>query len=160
MVTVLGIELALALVLLGLVLIGLEALMPGAHFIVLGVALVAAGVVGLVVPALGSPLALAGLVLLFGSIALVAYQRIDLYGGKGQAQTSDSGSLRGRTGYVTAEVTRTEGEVKLENGGFDPNYKARSRGGTIVEGERIVVVDPGGGNVLTVEPLDGSQEAA
>lgn len=153
MVAVLGIELALAIVLVGLVLIGLEALMPGAHFIVIGVALVAAGGVGLVVPALGSPLALAGLILLFGSIALIVYQRIDLYGGKGQAQTSDYRSLVGREGYVTERVTRKRGEIKLENGGFDPHYKCRTKGDEIPVGARAVVVDPGGGNVLTVQPV-------
>lgn len=153
MVTVLGIELALVIVLFGLVLIGLEALAPGANFIVIGVALVAAGAVGLAFPPLGSPLALAGLILLFGSIALIIYQELDIYGGKGQAQTKDSSSLVGRTGYVTQRIDQTSGEIKLENGGFDPHYKARTKTGAIEVGERAVVVDPGGGNVVTVEPI-------
>lgn len=153
MVTVLGIDLALAVVLVGLVLIGLEALAPGAHFIVLGVALVAAGLVGLAFEPLNSPLALAGLVLVFGSITLVVYQELDLYGGKGQAQTKDSASLLGRTGYVTKRVTTRSGEIKLENGGFNPHYQARTQSGEIEVGERAVVIDPGGGNVVTVERL-------
>ncbi len=153
MVTVLGIELALLIVILGLVLIGLEAIAPGANFIVIGVALAAAGAVGLAFPALGSPLALAGLILLFGSIALIIYQELDIYGGKGQAQTKDSRSLVGRTGYITERVTQTSGEIKLENGGFDPHYKARTKTGEIAVGKRAVVVDPGGGNVVTVEPF-------
>ncbi len=151
MVTVLGLELALMVLLAGLVVMGLEALAPGAHFIVLGIALTGAGAIGLAIPALGSPLALAGLTLLFGSIALVVYREVDIYGGKGRAQTSDHESLVGREGYVTERVTQTQGEVKLENGGFDPHYRCRTPTGSIPEGTRVVVTDPGGGNLVTVE---------
>lgn len=154
MVTLFGLELALVVVLVGLLLVALEAIVPGANFIVIGVALVAAGAVGLAIPALGSPLALAGLILLFGSIALIVYQEVDLYGGKGTQQTSDSRSLEGRTGFITKRVTETGGEIKLDSGGFDPHYRCRSTSGEISEGVRAIVVDPGGGNVLTVEPLE------
>lgn len=158
MVTVLGLELALVVLIVGLFLIGLEAIAPGANFIVLGVAMFAAGAVGLAVPALGTPLALAGLTLIFGAITLWLYQELDLYGGKGRDQTSDSRSLMGRRGYVTKRVTQTSGEIKLEGGGFNPNYKCRTPEGEIPEGDRAVVVDPGGGNVLTVEPVDDESE--
>lgn len=149
-----GVSLPMFIVILGLLLVALEAIVPGANFIVIGIALVAAGAVGLAIPALASPLALAGLVLLFGSVALLVYQELDIYGGKGQAQTSDSASLLGREGYVTERVTDTAGEIKLDSGGFDPHYKCRTEGDPIAEGERAVVVDPGGGNVLTVERAD------
>lgn len=152
-----GIELALFIVILGLLLVALEAVVPGANFIVIGVAMIGAGAVGMAIPALGSPLAQAGLVLLFGSIALLIYQELDFYGGKGQAQTSDSDSLLGRTGYVTKRVTDTEGEIKLDSGGFDPHYKCRTRGDPIPAGTRAVVIDPGGGNVLTVEAVDETE---
>ncbi|MFP4590012.1 MAG: NfeD family protein [Halobacteriales archaeon] len=158
MVTVLGLELALVVLLGGLLLIGLEALAPGAHFIVLGVALTGAGAIGLAVPALGSPLALAGLTLLFGSIALVVYREVDIYGGKGREQTSDHRSLLGREGFVTQRVTRSQGEVKLDSGGFDPHYRSRTPAGEIPVGTRVVVVDPGGGNLLTVEPVEETAE--
>lgn len=148
-----GIDLALFIVILGLLLVALEAIVPGANFIVIGVALVAAGAIGLAFPVLGSPLAQAGLILLFGSIVLLVYQELDFYGGKGQAQTSDSASLLGREGFVTKEVTATGGEIKLDAGGFDPHFKCRTAGEAIPEGERAVVIDPGGGNVLTVEPV-------
>lgn len=154
-----GIDLAMFVVILGLLLVALEAIAPGANFIIIGIALVAAGAVGMAIPALASPLALAGLVLLFGSIALLVYRELDLYGGKGQAQTSDSSSLLGRTGYVTARVTDTEGEIKLDSGGFDPHYRCRTTGEPIPEGTRAVVVDPGGGNVLTVEPVESDETA-
>lgn len=153
-----GIELAMFIVIFGLLLVALEAIAPGANFIVIGVALVVAGTIGLTVPALGSPLAQAGLILLFGSITLLAYRELDIYGGKGQAQTSDSGSLLGREGFVTERVTEKSGEIKLDTGGFDPHYMCRTRGDPIPEGDRAVVVDPGGGNVLMVEPIDRIDE--
>ncbi|WP_339104586.1 NfeD family protein [Haloterrigena salinisoli] len=143
----------LALLIAGLVLMGLEALSPGAHLIVIGVALVGAGLIGVLVPVALSPIILAALTLVIGVGAAYVYREFDFYGGKGTAQTSDSSSLSGATGYVTETVTAREGQVKLEEGGFSPYYSARSTGGTIEEGEEVIVLDPGGGNVLTVEAL-------
>ncbi|WP_336022227.1 NfeD family protein [Halobellus salinisoli] len=145
--------LPLLLVAAGLGLSVLEALAPGAHFVVLGVALLAAGLVGLILGPLASPVVLGVLVLVFGAIALYGYREFDFYGGKGAGQTSDSTSLRGRTGRVTERVTPTAGEVKLDDGGFNPLYAARSVDGEIDVGTEIVVIDPGGGNVVTVESL-------
>ncbi|MFA1610535.1 NfeD family protein [Halobellus rubicundus] len=145
--------LPLLLVAAGLGVSFLEAFAPGAHFIVLGIALLAAGLVGLVLGPLASPVVLAVLVLVFGGLALYGYRELDIYGGKGTAQTSDSTSLRGRTGRVTERVTPTEGEVKLDEGGFNPYYAARSVDGELDVGTEVVVVDPGGGNVVTVESV-------
>lgn len=50
-------------------------------------------------------------------------------------------------------MTTAGGEVKLSGGGFNPYYAARSIEGTIEEGEEVMVVDPGGGNVVTVESM-------
>ena len=150
--------LPLVLVAAGLGLSVLEALAPGAHFVVLGVALLAAGLVGLVVGPLASPLVLGTLVLVFGALALYGYREFDIYGGKGTGRTSDSTSLRGRTGRVTERVTPTEGEVKLENGGFNPLYSARSVDGEIPEGTEVLVIDPGGGNVVTVESVSAAYD--
>ncbi|MFQ3295465.1 MAG: hypothetical protein ACI9PP_001248 [Halobacteriales archaeon] len=153
-----GLDLPLLLTIGGIVLIIMEAMAPGAHLIVLGVALLAAGLVGLALgPTLGmlaTPLALAGMVLLFGSLALVVYREFDFYGGKGIDQTSDSDSLSGQIGRVTERVTETNGEVKLEDGGFNPYFRARSVSGEIEEGTEVFVVDPGGGNVVTVDSLE------
>lgn len=150
-----GIELPLLLLIAGIGLAIAEAAAPGAHLIVLGVALTAAGLIGLLFPPLGTPLALAALVLVTGAIALYGYRELDIYGGKGRARTADSASLTGRTGRVVERVTETDGRVKLDGGGFNPNYAARSVAGEIPEGEEVVVVDPGGGNVVTVESLSG-----
>ncbi|MFB6183549.1 MAG: NfeD family protein [Haloarculaceae archaeon] len=154
----LGDNVALLLVIAGAALIIGEALAPGAHFIVIGVALLVAGLVGLFLPASLGPvvttMVLAALVVVVGGASLYVYRQFDFYGGKGTDQTSDSESLRGATGRVTERVTDSGGEVKLDDGGFNPYYRARSMDDEIEEGTRIVVVEPGGGNVLTVQSLD------
>ncbi|APW96498.1 hypothetical protein CHINAEXTREME_01380 [Halobiforma lacisalsi AJ5] len=143
----------LLLLSVGLVLMVLEALSPGAHLIVIGVALVGAGLIGMALPGTVSLFVLAALTLGFGAVAAYVYNEFDFYGGKGTAQTSDSDSLAGATGYATERITNRGGEVKLDEGGFAPYYSARTTSGTIEEGEEIIVLDPGGGNVLTVESL-------
>jgi len=150
--------LPLLLLTAGLLLSMAEALAPGANFIVVGIALIGAGVSGLALTSLGVAggiltVALALLTLAFGGAAFYAYHEFDLYGGKGQAQTSDSASLTGTTGIVAEAVTPQGGQVKLDSGGFNPHYSARSLDGTIPEGEEVIVVDPGGGNVVTVESM-------
>ena len=152
-----GLSVPLVLVLVGAVLMIMEAFAPGAHFIVVGIALLAAGLAGLFVgpllPAAALPLVLAAIVLVAGGAALYGYRQFDFYGGKGSGRTSDSTSLQGKTGRVTRRVTASDGEVKLEGGGFNPYYQARALDGEIAEGEEVMVVDPGGGNVLTVESV-------
>ena len=148
----------LLLILLGAGLVILEAFAPGAHFIVIGIALLVAGLVGYGLAVLGVPaaallLVMAAAVIIAGGGALYAYREFDFYGGKGSGRTSDSGSLRGKTGRVTETVTQRDGEVKLDDGGFNPYYQARALDGEIPEGEEVMVVDPGGGNVVTVESM-------
>ena len=151
-------SLPMLLLLAGVVLSIAEALIPGAHFVVLGVALIAAGLVGLLLGPLASPILLAALVLAFGGVALYAYRELDLYGGKGVARTRDSDSLKGQTGRVTDRVTPSEGQIKLHEGGFNPFYAARTMRGEIPEGTEVMVVDPGGGNVVKVEPLESIED--
>lgn len=162
MVEVLGMSLALLLLLVGAGLVIAEAFVPGAHFIVLGIALLGAGLVGLLLPGslglVGTSLVLAATVIVIGGAALYGYRSFDFYGGKGTAQTSDSDSLRGKVGRVTEQVTETSGEVKLEQGGFNPRYQARTVSGEIPVGTEIIVVDPGGGNILSVESIEDTEE--
>jgi membrane protein implicated in regulation of membrane protease activity len=157
-----GYSVPFLLVLAGAGLMILEAFAPGAHFIVLGIALLVAGLAGLVLgpvlPAAALPIVLAAVVIAAGGVSLYAYRQFDFYGGKGAGQTSDSRSLRGKTGRVTQRVTESDGEVKLEGGGFNPFYRARAHGGEIAEGEEVMVVDPGGGNVLTVEAVSAFED--
>ena len=148
------------LVAAGLVLAILETTAPGAHFIVLGAALFFSGDVGLAatglgVPVLAGPVALGAMVVAFGAATLWAYRNIELYPSEG-GRTSDSSSLRGATGRVTEVVTPAGGEVRLDENGFDPHYSARSVDGEIPVGTEVVVVDPGGGNVLTVESFESA----
>lgn len=152
-------SLPMLLLLAGAGLMVAEAIAPGAHFIVVGVALLVTGLVGLV---LMSVLSVAPLVTLFamaitmflvGSMTLYVYREFDFYGGKGSGKTSDSDALRGQTGRVTEPVTRSSGQVKLDNGGFNPFYQARSLDADIPAGEEVIVVEPGGGNVITVESM-------
>lgn len=156
--TLLG-NIPLLLLLVGAGLIIAEAFAPGAHFFVAGVALFAAGAAGILVASLPfvgpiiTFLVMSIVVLVASGATLYAYQQLDIYGGKGEGRTSDSSSLRGQTGRVTETVTPTSGEVKLDKGGFNPHYKARSIDGEIPEGTEVMVVDPGGGNVVTVESI-------
>ncbi len=157
-----GLSVPFLLVLVGAALMIMEAFAPGAHFIVVGVALLAAGLAGLLLgpllPAAALPLVLAAIVLVAGGAALYGYRQFDFYGGKGAGKTSDSKSLQGKTGRVTQRVTKSEGEVKLEGGGFNPYYQARAIDGEIEEGEEVMVVDPGGGNVLKVESVSAFED--
>lgn len=145
------------LLVVGALLIIAEAFAPGAHFFVAGVALFAAGVVGVILPGFVPPVVvlviMTAVVALAAAGTLYAYQQLDIYGGSGKDKTSDSASLRGETGRVTKRVTPTQGEVKLNSGGFNPYYQARSVDSEIPEGEEVMVVDPGGGNVVTVEAV-------
>jgi len=164
MAELLGLSVPFVLVLLGAALMVMEAFAPGAHFIVVGIALLTAGLAGLllgsvsVLPAAVLPLVLAAIVLVAGGTALYGYRQFDFYGGKGSSQTSDSTSLRGKTGRVTKRVTDRDGEIKLDGGGFNPYYQARALDGEIGEGEEAMVVDPGGGNVVTVESVSAFED--
>ncbi|MUV88106.1 NfeD family protein [Natronomonas sp. CBA1123] len=157
-----GYSVPFLLILAGAGLMVMEAFAPGAHFIVIGIALLAAGLVGLLLggllPSAALPLVLAAVVLAAGGAALYVYRTFDFYGGKGTGRTSDSASLQGKTGRVTERVTKSGGEVKLDSGGFNPYYQARALDGDIEEGEEVIVVDPGGGNVLTVESMAGLED--
>lgn len=161
MVDVLGIPLSMLLLLAGAGLVVAEALAPGAHFIVVGVALLVAGAVGLAFGGLlgaFTPLVLAAVVILAGAATFRFYRDLGVRNRVSGGQTSDSDSLRGVTGHVTERIGRDGGEVKLDEGGFNPHYRARSMDGEIDEGEEIIVIDPGGGNVLTVATLSGADD--
>ena len=158
-----GLSVPLLLVVLGAGLMVMEAFAPGAHFIVVGIALFAAGLVGIGLSSIGVPAAIlllvvAGVVVTAGGTALYGYRQFDFYGGTGSGQTSDSSSLRGKTGRVTERVAASSGEVKLDGGGFNPYYQARALDGEIPEGEKVMVVDPGGGNVVTVQSMSALED--
>ncbi|MFW5983970.1 MAG: NfeD family protein [Halobacteria archaeon] len=145
-------ELSLIFAVVGLVLLLGEALVPGGTLMVLGTGLMGAGVTGQVF-GFNDILPLTVLTGVYGTAAFAGFKYFDFYGERGE-QTSGADSLRGKTGIVRRTVTTEEGEVKLDSGGFDPLFVARSAtGDEIPEGARVRVVDPGGGNVLKVEPV-------
>ncbi|MDZ7746283.1 MAG: NfeD family protein [Halobacteriales archaeon] len=158
MVDIFGLPLSLLLLLSGAGLMLAEALAPGAHFIVLGAGLTVAGMVGVLLsPFIGGTvlILLMTLVLLLASGATLAgYRRLGIGSGGSGSKTSDSASLRGNAGTVTERVTDNDGEVKLDDGGFNPYYRARAADQPIEIGTEIVVMDPGGGNVVTVARAD------
>ncbi|QLC33824.1 NfeD family protein [Halarchaeum sp. CBA1220] len=161
MADLLNISLPLLLVVAGVVLCIAEAFAPGAHFVVIGVALLVAGLAGVLLPGVVTPLVLAILVFVVGALALWGYRHLELYEGTGRGRTEGSSSLRGVRGAVTERVTDSSGQIRLdEGGGFDPTYAARTITGAdaIDEGTEVVVVDPGGGNVLTVAAVDGPDD--
>ncbi|WP_324663186.1 NfeD family protein [Haloarcula sediminis] len=155
-----GTTISAVLFLAGAALIVAEAFAPGAHFFVLGAALLVAGLVGFFIPpGLGilAPLILAAAVLMTTAVTLWGYRKID-FSAPGRGQSLSSSSLQGQFGTVTERVTKSEGQVKLEDGGFNPYYEARSVSGDIEEGTEVLVVDPGGGNVLKVEATATSDD--
>jgi membrane protein implicated in regulation of membrane protease activity len=152
--------LPLLLLLAGTVMMLAEAVIPGAQFVVVGVALFFSGLVGVL---LGGPfssiVALALMTVAFGVFAFFAFREMDLYNGPDRGKTSDSDDLSGETAVVTETITATSGAVRLSSGGgFDPNYRARSEHGDIEEGAEVIVTDPGGGSVLTVMSMDSVRE--
>jgi membrane protein implicated in regulation of membrane protease activity len=156
----LGLGLPLLLLLAGTVMMLAEAVIPGAQFVVVGVALFFSGLVGVL---LGGPfssiVALALMTVAFGAFAYFAFREMDLYNGPDHGKTSDSDDLSGETAVVTETITATGGAVRLASGGgFDPNFRARSKHGEIEEGEEVIVTDPGGGSVLTVASMDAVRQ--
>lgn len=154
MVEAFGLSLPILLTVGGIALLVAEAIAPGAHFVVVGIALLAAGLLGMVLGPAATPLVMAAVVLGAGGVSLWAYRHFDFYGGKGTGRTQDSGSLVGQEGQVIERVTPTSGRVRLADGGFDPVFSARTVDGEIPEGATVVVTDPGGGSVLTVEAIE------
>jgi len=157
----LGVSLSVILFLAGAALIVAEALAPGANLIVLGVALFVAGLVGVLLPpGLGVlyPLILATVILVTTAVTYWGYQKVDI-GAPGRGQTLSSSSLQGQFGTVTERVTKASGQVKLEDGGFNPYYEARAASDPIEEGAEVLVVDPGGGNVIEVEAVDATSDS-
>jgi membrane protein implicated in regulation of membrane protease activity len=147
-----GAELSLIFAFVGLFLLLGEALVPGGALMVLGVGVMGAGVTGQIFGFNGL-LPLTILTGVYGAAAFAGFKKFDFYGERGE-QTSGANTLRGETGVVKKTVTTQEGEVKLDSGGFDPFFVARSATGEeIPKGERVRVVDPGGGNVLKVKPV-------
>ena len=141
----------------GATLVVFEAFVPGAQFIVVGIALLAAGVVGVILPGTGA-LTLLLVFLVAGIVTFYVYREVDLYG-ESSGKTSDGSELLYERGTVTQEVTPSSGKVNLDKpAGFTSTFSARSEmEERISEGTRVMVTDFDGGNVLTVSVLPGEE---
>ncbi|MFB6284319.1 MAG: NfeD family protein [Halobacteria archaeon] len=142
---------------IGTLLVVAEAVMPGAHFMVIGLALLGAGITGLVIGT-NSFLYLGIFALFYGGITYY-YYRNNLYPDEEVARTSSSSDLQGKVGRVVEEVTNDTGRIKIDEH-FDPSFAARNFSGETIEvGEKVRVVDPRGGNVLVVERFEEISES-
>jgi membrane protein implicated in regulation of membrane protease activity len=139
----------------GLGLMILEAIVGGIlqdNLLVLGLSSLVTGVLGILF-SIESLLILTVLLGFWGIIIYYILENYSFFGERGE-QTSVADSLKGEVGIATNDIDRYNGQVKLNNDGFDPHYFARSiNGEKIQEGAKIEVVDPRGGNVLKVKKI-------
>lgn len=138
------------MMLVGAFLMIAESFSPGAHFIVVGISLLMAGIAGAIVPVY-QIFFIFTVFIATSLITFVIYRRYSLYGNvQQQATTSDSDDLVSKRGVVTEKVTKTNGHIKLTGGGS--TYSARSPSGNISVGTDIIIYDSGGGNIMKVVP--------
>lgn len=136
--------------------IGLLLTMTGAfgepNLMIVGLAVTIAALIGMLLGPYSTPIVLGALIPLVGFLLYYVYRFLEFPRSRGPQQTSSASSLLGASGLILETATPRGGSIELDGGGFDPHYRCRTTGATIPEGERAVVVDPGGGNVLTVVP--------
>lgn len=139
-----------SIMIIGAFLMIAESFLPGSHFIVVGISLLAAGVAGFIAPAY--PVFIIFAVFVATSIiTFMIYTRQSWYG-ESQGTTSDSNDLVSKRGVVTEKVTKKSGQIQLTDGGS--TYSARSPSGDIAVGVDIIIYDSGGGNIMKVVPED------
>lgn len=136
--------------------IGILLTMTGAfgdpNLVIVGIAISITGIVGMFLGPYSTPVVLGAMIPIVGFLLYYLYRHVEFSSTERPEQTSNAQTLRGTTGRVTTAVTPRDGEVDLDRPGFHGRYRARSTEGRLEKGTRVVVVDPGGGNVLTVAP--------
>lgn len=118
----------------GLSLISLEALVGGVmedNIIVLAASTLTTGVIGTLFQ-IDSLLLLTVILGISGSIIFYIYHNYTFFGLEDAEQTSDANSLLGKEGVVESKITRDDGEVKLDGGGFSPYYSAVPADGGVI----------------------------
>lgn len=146
-------DLAFIVIVLG-ILLAMTGAFGDPNLVIVGLVVSIAGLIGVLVEPTSTLLVLAALVPVVGFLLFYLYRHVQFPRSEAPDQTSSAHTLIGQPGRVTEEVTPRGGEVELLRSGFDPRHRSRSRTGSIPVGERVIVVDPGGGNVLTVAPAD------
>ncbi len=152
----LAVTMAHAFVVVGALLVINEAFVPGANSMVFGIGLLVSGLIGM-----ATGIGMHGAdhdVFLLSLIALVVgggfyfvYRRMLARPTDQEHTTSDSQDLRGKNATVIETVTPESGRVRLRGVGSNPEFQARTEHGEIPQGEKVTVIDPGGGSVLIVE---------
>lgn len=120
------------------------------NLVIVGIVVTIAGIIGMVIGPYSTPLVIGSLIPLLGFLIYYIFRYMEFPGSERPEQTSSVASLRGSEGRITKQVDTHGGEIKLDGGGFDPHYRCRTSGEILEVGERAIVIDPGGGNVLTV----------
>ena len=159
MIELFGLPLPYVLLLGGVLIVLFESIVPGAYFAPMGSTLLLGGITGVFaisfgISSIGTVVLMIAAILSTGLLSAYTYRSIDLFTDAGEVdRTRDASSLQGVTGVVIEPVTPTDGRITLHTTGFTTEFPARSIDSRIDEGDEVIVVDPGGGNVLTVEPL-------
>lgn len=142
-------DVAFAIIVLG-ILLTMTGAFGDPNLVIIGLVVSIAGLIGVAVNPESTLLVFAAMIPVVGFLLFYLYRFVAFPRSRSPEQTSSADTLLGKRGRITEAATPREGEVKLHRGGFDPHYQCQTTGDTIAEGERVVVVSRGGGNVLTV----------
>ena len=146
-------DVAFAIIVLG-ILLTMTGALGDPNLVIVGIVVSIAGVIGVAVDPESTLLVFAAMIPVVGFLLFYLYRFAAFPRSKSPDQTSSANSLLGKRGRITEEATNRGGEVKVDRGGFDPHFQCRTEGETIAEGERVIVIARGGGNVLTVARED------
>lgn len=146
-----GISIGIAAVVIGMLMIMSIVVLPVDEIVVGGMGLTLAGIIATIIPFLNNPLAVANMTVAFTILSYYLYEKSNIKAGGVNENTSDSGDLIGKTGTVVETIPASgTGTVKLDSGGFS-RYTAKAEANVrIEEGENVRVMDPGGGNIVSV----------
>ncbi len=146
-------DLAFLLLVLG-ILITMTGAFGEPNLVLVGLVISIAGVLGLLLGEYSTPIVLGGLVPTVGFVLYYIYRYVQFPRSERVEQTSSAASLVGESGTLLSAADPRGGRVKLDGTGFTSEYPCRTRSETLAEGTDVVVIDPGGGNVLTVAAAD------
>lgn len=150
-------DVAFAIIVLG-ILLTMTGAFGDPNLVIVGLVVSIAGVIGVAVEPESTLLVFAAMIPVIGFLLFYLYRFAAFPRSRSPDQTSSADSLLGKRGRITEEATERDGEVKVDRGGFDPHYQCHTKGETISEGERVIVIARGGGNVLTVAREDAVDE--
>lgn len=142
---------ALILIVIGLVLILVEAISPGAFIVVPGVVVLVIGIVSYMVPgfitSIWMPILIIVLFVVVSFITIKVYRKL---APPEPPKTTINSSLIGKRGIVTAQVSKNDlkGKVKIDNDMWSANAEE-----TIEIGKEVEVVSAEGVHI-TVKPVE------